>query len=64
VFPAIGRDNLGNERIVYEPRYVDLDPYLFRGELGGILTRLSATSLCNVTAGGGSVPTFVAEPIR
>ena len=64
VFPAIGRDNLGNERIVYEPRYVDLDPYLFRGEVGGILTRLSATSLCNVTAGGGSVPTFVAEPLR
>jgi hypothetical protein len=64
VFPAIGRDNLGNERIVYEPRYVDLDPYLFRGEVGGILTRLSATSLCNVTAGGGSVPTFVAESLR
>ena len=64
VFPAIGRDNLGNECITYEPRYVDLDPYLFRGEVGGILTRLSATSLCNVTAGGGSVPTFVAEPLR
>jgi hypothetical protein len=64
VFPAIGRDNLGNECIIYEPRYVDLDPYLFRGEVGGILTRLSATSLCNVTAGGGSVPTFVAEPLR
>jgi hypothetical protein len=38
---------------------VDLAPYLFRGRLGGYLTRLSASGLANVTSGGGQVPPFV-----
>ena len=38
---------------------VDLAPYLFRGKMGGYLTRLSATGLANVTSGGGQVPSFV-----
>ena len=38
---------------------VDLAPYLFRGKLGGYLTRLSTTGLANVTSGGGQVPAFV-----
>ncbi len=38
---------------------VDLAPYLFRGKVGGYLTRLSATGLANVTSGGGQVPPFV-----
>ena len=41
---------------------VDLDPYVFDGEVEGFLTRLSATSLANVTSGGGQVPSFVVEP--
>jgi uncharacterized circularly permuted ATP-grasp superfamily protein len=40
---------------------VDLAPYLFRGRMGGYLTRLSATGLANVTSGGGQVPAFVVE---
>lgn len=40
---------------------VDLDPYLFFGEVEGFLTRLSASSLANVTSGGGQVPAFVVE---
>jgi len=40
---------------------VDLDPFIFSGEVEGLLTRLSATALCNVTAGGGVVPTFVLD---
>ncbi len=41
---------------------VDLDPYLFDGRAGGIMTRVSAEALLNVTAGAGSlVPTFVIE---
>lgn len=40
---------------------VDLDPFVFKGEIEGLLTRLSATALCNVTAGGGSVPTFILD---
>lgn len=43
------------------PRYVDANPYVFYGqEVGGCLTRLSPSSLLNVTAGTGSVvPMFV-----
>jgi uncharacterized circularly permuted ATP-grasp superfamily protein len=40
---------------------VDVAPYLFRGRMGGFLTRLSATGLANVTSGGGQVPAFVVE---
>jgi hypothetical protein len=40
---------------------VDLDPLLFYGEVGGAFTRLSSTSLCNVTSGGGMVPTFIID---
>jgi len=41
---------------------VDLDPYLFDGEVEGFLTRLSDTSLANVSSGGGQVPSFLVEP--
>jgi len=40
---------------------VDFAPYLFRGRMGGYLTRLSGTGLANVTSGGGQVPSFVIE---
>jgi hypothetical protein len=55
-FPVLS----GND-LAFSDRYVDFDPYLFRGRVGGFLTRLSASSLCNVTAGGGTTPTFVLE---
>lgn len=38
---------------------VDLNPYVFGPEIGGVLTRLSALALANVTAGGGATSTFV-----
>jgi uncharacterized circularly permuted ATP-grasp superfamily protein len=41
---------------------VDLDPFVFEGEVEGFLTRLSGTSLANVTSGGGQVPAFLVEP--
>jgi hypothetical protein len=40
---------------------VDFAPYLFRGRMGGYLTRLSGSGLANVTSGGGQVPSFVIE---
>ena len=46
-------------RITMDDMLVDLAPYLFRGRMGGYLTRLSATGLANVTSGGGQVPAFV-----
>jgi uncharacterized circularly permuted ATP-grasp superfamily protein len=41
---------------------VDLDPFVFGGEVEGFLTRLSGSSLANVTSGGGQVPAFLVEP--
>lgn len=52
----------GPEGMVWEPQTIDIDPYMFFGEAYGFLTRLSATALCNVTAGGGIVPTFIVSP--
>jgi hypothetical protein len=41
---------------------VDLDPFIFNGEVEGFLTRLSGSSLANVTSGGGQVPAFLVTP--
>ncbi len=41
------------------PSVVDLDPYLNGPLMGGCLARISSTNLANVTAGGGSLPTFI-----
>src|SRR6267378_1726388 len=57
---AIGRA----KTIEFRDMLVDFAPYLFRGKLAGFLTRLSATSLANVTSGGGQVPAFRVEPKR
>ena len=44
---------------------IDLNPYLFHGRPGGLMTRLSSSALMNVTAGAGSVvPTYVVEGVR
>jgi hypothetical protein len=43
---------------------VDLDPYIYLGQVSGVLARLAAGALCNVTSGGGQVPVFLApDPI-
>jgi uncharacterized circularly permuted ATP-grasp superfamily protein len=47
------------DAVVEREMLVDFAPYLFRGRLGGYLTRLSASGLANVTSGGGQVPAFV-----
>ena len=57
-FPYIG----SNGKVEFRDMLVDLAPYLFRGELAGFLTRLSASSLANVTSGGGQIPAFRVEP--
>ena len=48
-----------NGTVTMREMLVDLAPYLFRGKMGGYLTRLSATGLANVTSGGGQVPSFI-----
>jgi hypothetical protein len=57
-FPYITPD--GN--VEFRDMLVDLAPYMFRGKLSGFLTRLSASSLANVTSGGGQIPSFRVEP--
>jgi hypothetical protein len=57
-FPYIGADG----KVEFRDMLVDLAPYMFRGELSGFLTRLSASSLANVTSGGGQIPAFRVEP--
>jgi hypothetical protein len=42
--------------------YEDTDPFLFRGALGGMLTRLSPGELTNVHAEGSVVAPFAIEP--
>jgi hypothetical protein len=54
-FPMFDADG----RVAMRDMLVDVAPYLFRGRMGGYLTRLSATGLANVTSGGGQVPAFV-----
>jgi hypothetical protein len=49
-------------RLTFRDLVVDLDPFVFEGEVEGFLTRLSGTSLANVTSGGGQVPAFLVEP--
>lgn len=46
-------------RVTMTDMLVDLAPYLFRGKMGGYLTRLSGSGLANVTSGGGQVPSFI-----
>jgi uncharacterized circularly permuted ATP-grasp superfamily protein len=57
VFPQF--DALGH--VSMNEMLVDFAPYLFRGRMGGYLTRLSGSGLANVTSGGGQVPAFVVD---
>jgi uncharacterized circularly permuted ATP-grasp superfamily protein len=41
---------------------VDFGPYVFGPIVGGVSTRLSASSLANVSAGGGATSTFLIAP--
>lgn len=59
-FPYIGADG----KVEFRDMLVDLAPYMFHGKLAGFLTRLSASSLANVTSGGGQIPSFRVEPKR
>jgi uncharacterized circularly permuted ATP-grasp superfamily protein len=55
-FPVWGVEQ---NAVTWEPQTIDLDPFVIFGKAYGFLTRLSTNDLCNVTAGGGIVPTFV-----
>jgi hypothetical protein len=46
-------------KLVFEPRKVNLNPYLFGGRYAGSFVRLSTNSVINVSVGGGMAPAFV-----
>jgi hypothetical protein len=51
------------EGLRFTPRYVDSDPCVYGDQAVGCLTRIAATALLNVSAGGGAAPpTFVVAP--
>jgi hypothetical protein len=55
-FPEMGAE------VRFRDLIVDLDPFVFEGEVEGFLTRISGTSLANVSSGGGQIPGFVVAP--
>ena len=50
-----------DETVTMQNLLVDFDPFLFRGKVEGGLVRLSASSLVNVTQGGGQTALIVLE---
>ncbi len=56
-FPSLVDGGLQHRDLV-----IDLDPFVFNGEIEGFLTRLSGSSLANVTSGGGQVPALLVAP--
>jgi len=56
VFPYVDENGV---RMIEQ--LLDLDPLLFFGKVGGAFTRLSSSSLANVTSGAGMVPTMIVE---
>jgi hypothetical protein len=58
LFPYIDQ-NQGT--VVMLEQLLDVDPLLFFGKVHGGFTRLSISSLANVTSGAGMVPTMIAE---
>jgi len=58
LFPFIDQ-NEGS--VVMIEQLLDVDPLLFFGKVQGGFTRLSSSSLANVTSGAGMVPTMIAD---
>jgi uncharacterized circularly permuted ATP-grasp superfamily protein len=48
------------DRVVYEDVYFDLCPFLFAGKVEGAMVRVSATPVCNVSAGAGIAAVVIA----
>jgi hypothetical protein len=50
-----------SDHVTLEEMFVDFNPFLFQNEVEGGLVRLSASSLLNVTSGGGQTALLVLE---
>jgi uncharacterized circularly permuted ATP-grasp superfamily protein len=49
------------DRVVAEELIVDFDPFLFLNRVEGGLVRLSSSSLCNISSGGGETALLILE---
>ncbi len=49
------------DRVQSQEMFVDFNPFLFQNRIEGALVRLSASSLCNITSGGGQTALLVIE---
>ena len=58
VFPCI---NQADGSVQMTEQLLDIDPLLFFGRVEGAFTRLSSSSLANVSSGGGMVPTMIVD---
>ena len=58
VFPFV---NEQQGSVEMSEQLLDLDPLMFFGKVKGAFTRLSSSSLANVTSGAGMVPTMILE---
>jgi hypothetical protein len=58
LFPYIDQNE---RRVVMIEQLLDVDPLLFFGKVHGGFTRLSSSSLANVTSGAGMVPTVLVD---
>jgi uncharacterized circularly permuted ATP-grasp superfamily protein len=54
--PMLTADGLGREEM-----FADFNPFLFLNRVEGGLVRLSSSSLCNVSSGGGETALLVLE---
>lgn len=58
IFPYVNAE-AGEVQMIEQ--LLDLDPLLFFGRVRGAFTRLSSSSLANVTSGAGMVPTMIVD---
>ncbi|HWX39932.1 MAG TPA: circularly permuted type 2 ATP-grasp protein [Blastocatellia bacterium] len=58
IFPFVNQND-GSVQMVEQ--LLDIDPLLFFGKVAGAFTRLSSSSLANVSSGGGMVPTMIID---
>jgi len=56
--PEIELPVIKENKIVLEKKFINLNPYIFKGEYVGMLGRVSDTTIVNVCAGGGIIPVF------
>ncbi len=57
IFPEIGKG------ISFKRKFVNINPFALQGKYSGSITRVSDSAVINVSAGGGLVPTLVADLI-